>query len=107
MHDRRRHARSPCELPVTFRHAGQVHRGVTEDLGLFGVRILTRVEVPIGAAVEVACWLPFPGRVLQVSGEVRWRKDGAMGVELRDMQPEDIWLLGNFLGRPEASPDEE
>lgn len=86
---RRQHARAPYVAPVRVRVADGGHvDGRTEDLSEGGALVVTRVAIPTDRPVSIRLPLPGDGRVVEITGIVRWSK------ERRDVYASGLEFVG-------------
>ena len=88
MLEKRRHARTSIELPVTFTVTGsseQAH-GIAKDISIGGVFIETSTAAAFGAEIVVRAELRSATHsfgAFDLPGVVRWVRAGGMGVQFR------------------------
>jgi hypothetical protein len=93
---RRRAPRAAYVTPVRIILDGRVLDGRSEDISESGMFVLCRGECPLGQSLAIRFASPIDGRVVTLSGRVRWVKalgrdkaQRAIGVEF-DGVPEDV-----------------
>jgi serine/threonine-protein kinase len=73
---RRQHTRAPYVTPVRLLLPEGIHvDGRTEDLSEGGILVVTKNAVPTDRTVSIRLPLPGDGRVVEVTGVVRWSRE--------------------------------
>jgi len=92
--DRRRHPRSPCDIPVVVEVGGEVHAGRLRNVSCAGALIISSVPLEQGRTYDFLFIPPGDRRATRVRGQVRWALnaktvDGphCMGVEFAELLP--------------------
>ena len=82
MEEKRRHDRTPVQIPVTYHTASEAtHEGVVTDIS-FGGCFVEVGEVPaFGAKVTLRAQLPGQATEITLPGVVRWVKATGFGVQ--------------------------
>lgn len=88
MLEKRRHARTLIELPVTFAVKGSSEQaqGIAKDLSIGGMFIETTAALAFGADIVVHARLSTPTKSFgefDLPGVVRWLRSDGMGVQFR------------------------
>ncbi len=102
-HRERRHNRFPVELGVRFAAKGEPPVSARcANLSLGGMFIVT--DAPGDADTELRLWLTLPDATeLFLTGSIRWRSAGGMGVQHTLLGARDTFVLTEFLaGLPPA-----
>lgn len=86
MFEKRRHARTSINLPVTFAVKGSSEQaeGAGRDISLGGIFVETSTPAAFRAEIVVRLSLRTATggiRVFELPGVVRWVRDGGMGVQ--------------------------
>lgn len=85
MIEKRRHARSPIDLPVSFTVKGSESRGegMGKDISIGGMFVETQAAAAFGSEVIVRVRLRTATgeQTFDLPGVVRWVRSGGMGVQ--------------------------
>ncbi len=82
----RRSPRAPLQLTA---HIGGVGRAVTEDVGFWGMRLVSNNPLQLGRGEEVSVRLHLVGRSVYVLGKVVWTDRNKLGLSLGAAHPAD------------------
>jgi uncharacterized protein (TIGR02266 family) len=110
--ERRAAPRIPFETDVTLGASGRVLAGVSSDVGMGGIFVMTYATLSVGTRASLRFRLPT-GQIVAV-GVVRWVREprpgqlGGVGLELTELQEIDRDNLKRFCGdRPRFLSYEE
>ena len=97
MSNKRAHERFSITLEVAFDHEGAEHVGVSRDIGMGGMFVLSEAKLPFGAEVEVRLALPALKGTQSIPATVRWHGPGGMGVQWRSLRARQVWALNRLF----------
>lgn len=83
MTDKRRHPRTPIDVPLFFNVKGEPDErdGTGKDISIGGMFMSAPNPAPFGAEITIQLSLPGSDEVLVVAGIVRWVRHGGMGIQ--------------------------
>jgi uncharacterized protein (TIGR02266 family) len=104
--DRRQHPRVALRSEVSFESEHNFYTGFTEDISEGGLFVATYQLRPVGTEIELSFTLP-DGPTIETVGVVRWIRDPldltdgsppGMGIQFRELPPEEREAIESFLG---------
>jgi len=108
--ERRSHFRGAARpgkaVELTYRvdGGGEPVTTSTRNIGVGGAFIATTSPLAIGTALRVDIRIPTADTFIGVDADVRWIEDGSepdseagMGVEFRDLEPDDMVRLSEYF----------
>ncbi|MBI2570223.1 MAG: PilZ domain-containing protein [Candidatus Schekmanbacteria bacterium] len=101
---RRRFRRFAGHIPVQVHVGGEVYRGVTEDIGLGGVRLHTEGKAPDHREARLQLRIPQPPAVVEAPVHLLWHRCGRarsveVGVCIDALRPEDYLVLSRYFAQ--------
>ncbi len=98
MQEKRKHARTPVDLAVSFDvSGGPAASGRCVDLSLGGAFITTSAPAAFGATVRLSLAVSTDETIV-IDATVRWQKSDGMGVQFGLMGARETHALVNLLG---------
>ena len=91
-----RHEKS---VPVWFTYENEERDGVTRNMSLGGMYVVTADPPPFGASVFVRFRLPGLKEESRVKGQVRWIDGEGMGVQFEALRAIEVWALNQLFKR--------
>ncbi len=95
---RRRFGRFQRELAVQLEMpGGEVHEGLSVDIGLGGLRVSTAAELEFDQVLTVHLVVPQPEQEVVAGGRVMWVRDESVGIAFDALRPMDVWALLQYF----------
>ena len=105
MSDRREFTRVPLAFPVRIHAEGRTLDGSRSiDVSANGVAVTTSHQLPVGTACEIELCIA-ESRAMEATGHVVRSSDGALAVEITEMELESYELMRNLLRFNADDPD--
>jgi uncharacterized protein (TIGR02266 family) len=101
---RRSDIRYDRRVEVELEYEGVRVTGVTRNISLGGMYVLTALALPYGARLKLRFHVATQAEPIEVEGQVRWSDTSddperrGLGVRFDGLRARDVWALNRFFG---------